>query len=300
MAELPAEGEHGDSEFSELDSEEPVVTSPINFQNMFLVDDMAMVEPPPIPRPASPSRQALYQPLLPGAAPPLFGRSKPADRCAICVKSYCRKRHECPGRGGRKNCRCSHPPLRDSKKAATGHADGCSNPQGVVATERAHGDVVGVANRRARAGVTDVRRSSTNSDLSCSLDSEMGMRHRGKGSVLVGCSSARAHTPMIMSRLRGRSALRRAGKAASMSEAACTCLRTAPEWWARVGEAVCTRMWCVPRSKHSARWEPYVRAGGASTARAHTASYWEWCGREGVEEGAHMLQLFHDALSLDC
>ncbi|KAK6984554.1 hypothetical protein R3P38DRAFT_2455739, partial [Favolaschia claudopus] len=55
------------------------------------------------------------QPQLPGTSLPdttstRSKRDKRSGRCAICVNSYCFKRHECPGKGNRL-CRCGHPPL---------------------------------------------------------------------------------------------------------------------------------------------------------------------------------------------
>ncbi|CAK5276222.1 unnamed protein product [Mycena citricolor] len=33
------------------------------------------------------------------------------DRCAVCTNDFCPRRWICPGKGNRKNCRCSHPPV---------------------------------------------------------------------------------------------------------------------------------------------------------------------------------------------
>lgn len=38
------------------------------------------------------------------------------DRCAVCVKQYCTERFRCPGKGSRKLCSCSHPPLAQGEK----------------------------------------------------------------------------------------------------------------------------------------------------------------------------------------
>ncbi|KAK6991700.1 hypothetical protein R3P38DRAFT_2374573, partial [Favolaschia claudopus] len=52
------------------------------------------------------------QPNLRGAnLPNTMSKKKQRGRCAICVHSYCLKRHDCPGRGKRDLCACGHPPL---------------------------------------------------------------------------------------------------------------------------------------------------------------------------------------------
>ncbi|KAJ7772653.1 hypothetical protein DFH07DRAFT_802748 [Mycena maculata] len=44
-------------------------------------------------------------------------------RCALCVKNLCRKRLDCPGKGGHKFCLCGHPPMEKGEKARTSEAD---------------------------------------------------------------------------------------------------------------------------------------------------------------------------------
>ncbi|KAJ7060121.1 hypothetical protein C8F01DRAFT_1084519 [Mycena amicta] len=81
-------------------------------------------------RPAPPTlgntnRRTFYQTTLPGARAPKAGASKSKDRCAVYVTAYCRRRHECAGKGGRKFCTCvGHPALgknEKSKKVAVRH-----------------------------------------------------------------------------------------------------------------------------------------------------------------------------------
>ncbi|KAJ7196492.1 hypothetical protein GGX14DRAFT_672632 [Mycena pura] len=63
------------------------------------------------------SPRLLYQSTLPGAQPRAGKSKSKADRCAVCVNAYCARRHECPGKGGRKYCTCiGHPPLKSGAK----------------------------------------------------------------------------------------------------------------------------------------------------------------------------------------
>jgi hypothetical protein len=103
---IPLSGEHRDSDFDDQ------ILAP-TFHNLFQnqqnsqmdEEDTAMdIDPPQFVAPI------LHQMLLPGAGPVASGSSnKSMDRCAVCAFSYCVKRHECPGNGNRKYCRCNHP-----------------------------------------------------------------------------------------------------------------------------------------------------------------------------------------------
>ncbi|KAK6969304.1 hypothetical protein R3P38DRAFT_3146524, partial [Favolaschia claudopus] len=59
----------------------------------------------------------LHQAVLPGASVPMNANNQNnADRCAVCVKQYCDRRFDCPGKGNRKSCKCPHPPLQPGEK----------------------------------------------------------------------------------------------------------------------------------------------------------------------------------------
>jgi hypothetical protein len=118
MTDLPAEVKIGDSGFET--NETQLESSAVIFQDTLeppnTAPDVIVAEVPiSIAQSVPPARQPLYQTLLPGAGLGASG-SKNGDRCAVCVYNYCERRHECPGKGGRKNCRCPHPPLASSVK----------------------------------------------------------------------------------------------------------------------------------------------------------------------------------------
>lgn len=106
MATASAPGERCDSDFfagEELDSEP-------TFQNVFQRTNLNETEQEEDAMEIDPPQVAFRQTLLPGAAPAAPAKTPNADRCAVCVYSYCVKRHECPGNGNRKLCLCGHPP----------------------------------------------------------------------------------------------------------------------------------------------------------------------------------------------
>ncbi|KAJ6632506.1 hypothetical protein B0H10DRAFT_1977595 [Mycena sp. CBHHK59/15] len=123
MAGLPARGERGDAEFTELDSsivknttqpptggaDSVMDVDPPTAPPQFIPPSISPHGPPAVQ--SAPTRQLQQQQLFPGAPPPKD--SKPADRCAVCVKAFCLKRFDCAGNGNRAKC---HPPLRKGEK----------------------------------------------------------------------------------------------------------------------------------------------------------------------------------------
>ncbi|KAF8166312.1 hypothetical protein K438DRAFT_1984356 [Mycena galopus ATCC 62051] len=108
MATLPAPGEHSDSNFVNhtLVAEFHNVFHNLNTEDTDPDDATLEIDAPQFVLPV------LHQMLLPGAGPAASGSVKrpAADRCAVCVFSYCPKHHDCPGKGNRTCCRCPHPP----------------------------------------------------------------------------------------------------------------------------------------------------------------------------------------------
>ncbi|KAF9011526.1 hypothetical protein BDZ89DRAFT_1167480 [Hymenopellis radicata] len=49
--------------------------------------------------------------------------TKKKGRCAVCCKNMCRRRADCPGKGGRDLCRCGHPPLREGERVRVKEKD---------------------------------------------------------------------------------------------------------------------------------------------------------------------------------
>lgn len=86
-------------------TEQPAITLPTLFQPPMAQTTSQL--PPPDPQ---------WQALLPGALAPAARRPYAPRRCAVCVKSMCRKRLDCKGKGGQKFCRCDHPPLMPGEK----------------------------------------------------------------------------------------------------------------------------------------------------------------------------------------
>lgn len=67
------------------------------------------VQPIPAPTPV-PTHRTSFQVLLPGASVPMAGTSTSMPkRCRACLFYNCDRRHDCPGKGGQKFCRCHHP-----------------------------------------------------------------------------------------------------------------------------------------------------------------------------------------------
>ncbi|KAJ7340877.1 hypothetical protein DFH08DRAFT_812046 [Mycena albidolilacea] len=113
-------GEVRDSQFSDPELNDTPAPPPIIFQNVFPPIPGPIQNPPPINPPVSSAQQAQHhwQTLLPGANGARIGPSKHAPRrCAVCVKAYCPRRLECPGKGGQKFCRCpGHTALAPGEK----------------------------------------------------------------------------------------------------------------------------------------------------------------------------------------
>ncbi|KAJ7776176.1 hypothetical protein B0H16DRAFT_1684129 [Mycena metata] len=102
MAMLPRPGERGDSDFL---TNEPTFNNILQNQNTEERDEEATTMPM---LPVHSVPPVLHQTLFPGAGPAASGSAqKSTDRCAICVYNDCDRRHDCPGKGNRKLCRCA-------------------------------------------------------------------------------------------------------------------------------------------------------------------------------------------------
>ncbi|KAF8164387.1 hypothetical protein K438DRAFT_268271 [Mycena galopus ATCC 62051] len=82
------------------------------------VPEIPLIPPPVLPS-ILPLRQIERQMQLPGAPAPVPQVFRKEKRCAPCVKNYCRRRHECNGRGGKDLCNCvpSHPKMAKGERA---------------------------------------------------------------------------------------------------------------------------------------------------------------------------------------
>ncbi|KAK6974126.1 hypothetical protein R3P38DRAFT_2812312 [Favolaschia claudopus] len=122
MASQPAQNEHHDELIQDLfDGDEPEPAASVKFALYHAPSGAALATaPPPIPSITPATLPITRQSLLPGASQPVGGsKGKKGDRCALCVASYCLRRHECPGRGNRSLCRCGHPPLKTQRARIT-------------------------------------------------------------------------------------------------------------------------------------------------------------------------------------
>ncbi|KAJ7474233.1 hypothetical protein FB451DRAFT_1398222 [Mycena latifolia] len=132
MAEMPAEGEGGDSEFLQWDhgdesGDDPASQDPI--ESAVVPQSQPMQSAPPFaPQPGlfAPLIRPVQQALLPGASAPGRTNSKPKAsprRCALCVNVLCYKRATCKGKGGQHWCTCGHPPMKKGQKARATEAN---------------------------------------------------------------------------------------------------------------------------------------------------------------------------------
>jgi len=101
-----------------------------DFQMISMDTDDFMDDPPLANIPSSSSATTLQQPpqhqltlhFTTGALAMTHNTTaqiqaaKQGDRCAVCVKEYCRKRWDCNGRGNRSKCACGHPPLAKGER----------------------------------------------------------------------------------------------------------------------------------------------------------------------------------------
>ncbi|KAJ7917892.1 hypothetical protein B0H13DRAFT_2439933 [Mycena leptocephala] len=130
MAEQPAQGEAGDSEFPSRDHEFPQVDHLDELDSESALEDALQSIPSQPMQSASeqhtystaqsiqsiPIVPAMQQTFLPCASAPAGPKSKTKTRrCALCAKAECNKWSTCPGSGKQSLCMCGHPPLNGKK-----------------------------------------------------------------------------------------------------------------------------------------------------------------------------------------